>query len=396
LKPRDRIELVERIEAAGGTIASACESFDSSTPEGRFQRELFFSIARLEWEKAADGFAVAKAAAIEAGRPIKAVVPFGYRQAQRGAPLELVADEAEVVVELFRMREAKASLGDCLAYFERMTGRRSYRQTMRGMLANRVYLGELHYGREVELVNAGGAPAIVDEALFAAVQDVSRERSRAYGHAGGGRAQSMLAGIATCASCGRGLVRTRTGSKRELSYKCPNDVRHCGARAHIQAHVLEAHVLERVLEWVGPVADELVELELELGATGGRIVAEQRLAEAEARLLEWAGNLELEDENAGAYRAGLEARQARVELRRDELRACGEASELELVRGTVREVLTAEDRDDNEARRLLGVALDGVVVRRTPYRGAPVGERVDVRLAATPDAIAEDARELVK
>lgn len=79
LKPRDRIELVERIEQAGGRIVSASESFDPSTPEGRFQRDLFFSLARLEWERAAEGFDAAKRNAIASGIAIKSRAPFGLR-----------------------------------------------------------------------------------------------------------------------------------------------------------------------------------------------------------------------------------------------------------------------------------------------------------------------------
>jgi len=391
LKPLERIELVERIEAAGGQIVSACESFDPSTPEGRFQRDLFFSIARLEWEKAAAGFAVAKESAIAAGRPIKARIPFGYRQAERGAELELVDEEAEVVRELYAMRAAGASYGECLAYFETATGKASYRTTVAGILNNRLYLGELRYGREVELVNVGGAPRIVEEHLFDAAQVVNRSRSDNGGRRHSGKAQSLLAGIATCASCGRGLIRTKTGSARTLSYKCPNDARHCEARAQIGAAELEAYIVERVLAWAGPVADELVEVEVAIG--GDRIIAEHRLAEAEARMVEWAGNLELEDENPAAYRAGLEARQARVELRRGELEACGEATEIERARSTVRDVLAAEERDDHEGRRLLKIVLPSVVVRRTPRRGAPASERAELTFA---DAISEQALELVE
>lgn len=396
LKPRDRIELVERIEDAGGVIVSTCESFDPSTPEGRFQRDLFFSIARLEWERAAEGFAVAKANAIESGRPIKAVTPYGYRQAERGAPLELVDDEAELVAELFRMRAAGASYGECLARFEQTSGRKSYRQTMRTMLSNRTYLGELRYGREVELVNADAVPAVpgLDEELFEAVQAIGRERSRAHGRPGGGKALSMLAGIAKCAECGRGLVCSRTGSGRTRSYKCPNESRKCSARAQINADELDAYVIEELLEWAGPAADELVELELELDAAGARIVAEQRLAEAEARLLEWTGNLELEDENPTAYRARLDARAARVELRRGELAACGEASELERARGTVRETLTSDEYDAAERRRLIGVVLAAVVVRRTPRIGAPAVERAELIFSAPEVVVADHAPEL--
>src|SRR5215471_13368251 len=54
LAPKDRIALVETIEGAGGVIRSTQEDFDPSTPTGPFQRELFFSLARLQWEQYAE------------------------------------------------------------------------------------------------------------------------------------------------------------------------------------------------------------------------------------------------------------------------------------------------------------------------------------------------------
>src|SRR5262245_31462505 len=75
LPARQRIELVERI--GNERLLSATESNDVATPEGRFVRELFFSIARMEWERYAQGFATAKANAIAAGVAIARRPAFG-------------------------------------------------------------------------------------------------------------------------------------------------------------------------------------------------------------------------------------------------------------------------------------------------------------------------------
>jgi DNA invertase Pin-like site-specific DNA recombinase len=384
LKPKERIELVERIEGAGGRILSASESFDASTPEGRFQRELFFNIARMEWEKAAEGFAIAKANAIENDRPIKARIPFGYRQPERGDALVIDEEEAIVVRECYELRADGGSLGDVLAHFERATGRSSYRQTMRDMLANRTYLGELHYGGKSEgserLAKVGAHGAIVAVELFDAVQAVNEARTSGRGVAVG-KARSLLAGIVKCQGCGRGLVETATGSNRARAYKCPNDTRHCEARAHIGAAELNAYVTERVLEWAGTVADVEVEADVELDPAGRRELADRRLAEAEASLLHWSTELEMQDANPDAYAAGLRAREERVAIRRAERAALGQASEIEHARGTLREALTSEEYDTDERRELLSVALAAVVVRKTPRRGAPAVERAEVLFA---------------
>ena len=165
--------------------------------------------------------------------------------------------------------------------------------------------------------------------LFEAVQRINERRSSGRGVAVN-KAKSLLAGIAQCEGCGRGLVSSETGSARRRSYKCPADSRLCSARAHILAEALDTFVIERVLEWAGPAADELVEVEVELTTDAERLVAERRLGQAEAALEAHEADVELELEiGAEAYKAGRRARVELVERRRQELEALGEATELE-------------------------------------------------------------------
>lgn len=416
LAPRDRIELVERIEGAGGRIVSCSEAFDTTTPEGRFVRDLFFSLARLELEQKEEAWQVAKAAAVERGAMIASRAPYGLRfnfdrEAEtwldRDEPptrLYPVAGERELVVELFEARAAGASRGELLELFEARTGRSSYAQTIAYMLRNRAYLGEVRYGGgdSPELVNEGAHEAIVDVDLFERVQRVDAERSTGPGS--GGKAKSLLAGIATCAGCGRGLVCTRTGSAKRYSYKCPARGAKCSARGSIAADVLDEHVTAAVLDWAGEAADELVELELELGAKAPRIVLEHRLAEARAALTAYEVDVERELEvGAEAFAAGRKARVELVARREAELEAIGAESAIEVARTTLRQELAGElDVDDEaavaERRRLFGLALAGVEVRRTPRRLAPVEERARVifRAPAAPSALGEDQPELVE
>ena len=400
LAPRDRLELVERIEKAGGVILSASESFDASTPEGRFQRDLFFSMARLEWEKAREGWHAAKANAIAEGRAVKRRVNFGYERG-KGGKLVPVPGDADVVRTMFERRAEGGSWGDLLDVFEEATGRSSSRQTMREMIGNRVYRGDLEYGRTAatRLENRGAHTAIVSEVLFAAAQAVTTERAGAPRQRTG-RAKSLLAGIVTCQGCGRPLQRDR--KRDRFYYRCPTDAKRCAQRALVATDELDAYVLGEVIAWAGPVADELVELELELGSRGDRIVLEHRLAEAERTLVEYEADVERELEiGRAAYDAGRKARVELVTKRRAELDAVGEASELELVRGTLRQVLADDgEYDVDERRTLLRSAIAGIVVRRTPRRGAPASERATITFRDAADAstsvTGEDATELLE
>jgi site-specific DNA recombinase len=393
LAPKDRLELVERIDAVGGMIVSASENIDRSTPEGRFTFEVWLGIARMQWEQYAAGFLRAKVNATADGRAIKSKAPYGYRLDEANR-LVVVEREAALVRELFELRRLGGSYGDVLEHFERVSGRSSTRNTMRKMLANRAYLGELHYGKVDPLVNLAAHEAIVEVELFEAAGAVSDERSRTRGFYSGGAPKSLLAGIARCAGCGTGLVRSQSGGKgRALTYRCPKDTRHCPARASIGADVLDAYVIEQVLAWAGEVADVEVEA-AHVSNSIRRDAAELRLVEAELRLREWSADLDAEESDPEAYRSGLEARRQRVELRRQELDALGEATELEAVRSTLRRALTTDELDVDSRRGLLAIVLRAVVVCKLPYRGAPVRERARLAFADEPAPLVEPVLEL--
>src|SRR5215831_9010565 len=121
LKARQRVELVERI--GDERLLSATESNDVSTPEGRFVREVFFSLARMEWERAAGNFERAKELAIESGVSVAKRPAFGLRHDETHRYVPGPRSEVATVLELFELRAAGASYGSVLARFEERTGR---------------------------------------------------------------------------------------------------------------------------------------------------------------------------------------------------------------------------------------------------------------------------------
>jgi len=384
LKARQRAELVERI--GDERLLSATEPSDVTTPEGRFIRELFFSLARMEWEQKAGNFEAAKRHAIAAGVSVAKRPAFGlaFDSKHRYVP----GPDAGTLVALFEFRAAGGSLGEVADLYERRTGRRTAPSTIATMLANRVYLGELRHGAHV---NPTAHDAIVSVELFDRVQAVSAERAAPTGW--NGRRQTLLAGIAKCEACDAGLTKSTSNGGASVVYRCPN--RKCTARASIGLDLLDRYVVDAVVAWAGPVADELVELEFELGHRGERVVLEHKLEEAERALAAYEADVELELEvGDAAYRVGRRARVELVERRRAELEAAGEATELELVRGTLRSVLAdTGEYDVDERRRLLAVAIGTLTVRRTPYFGAAPSERVRLLFADEISVAAETVRD---
>jgi DNA invertase Pin-like site-specific DNA recombinase/fructose-specific phosphotransferase system component IIB len=395
LRPKDRVELIARIEDAGGVIRSASEQLDTSTPEGRFARDVFLGVARMQWEQKDADLKVAKREAIAAGRAIMTTAPFGFRfdEAHR---LVVVEEEAELVRELYELRLEGWSYGSLAELFNERTGRSVSDMTTRRMLENRVYLGELHYGRreDTRLVNLDAVDAIVDVDVFEAVQRVNEERAPGRGVAVG-RAKSLLAGIAICQGCGRNMSRKTTSSGRTI-YKCNTTRPHrCPRSATIGLDELDAYVIERVLQELGPVVDE--DVEVELGATVDAALAEQRLERAQAAVIAYETDVELEERlGAEAYEAGREARLELVERRRAELDAAGEQTEIQRARTTLRRELTDGEATVDERRRLLAVVVDAVVVERTPRRGAPAAERAEVVFATATAADEARSKDLVE
>lgn len=63
---KDALNALERIEAAGGRLYSATETWDDS-PSGKFTRNVFLSLSEMERSRALAGFKASQASALERG-----------------------------------------------------------------------------------------------------------------------------------------------------------------------------------------------------------------------------------------------------------------------------------------------------------------------------------------
>ena len=223
LSPKDRVLLFEEIESAGGVVLSASEQLDPSTPEGRFAREVFLGIARMQWEKYREGFEEAKAGAIENGIPVNTRAAVGYRKRDGDGEdrrLEIDPVAAPVVHAVFERRAqgaGPAELGELLARAGVRTSQGSTtwsKQAIYGLLSNRVYLGELSYGRDGRYVKTDAHEAIVDLALWTAAQHPNGRLQRV-----GETSAWLLAGLVRCDAC-RYCMQGTTTSRGNRIYRC--------------------------------------------------------------------------------------------------------------------------------------------------------------------------------
>jgi DNA invertase Pin-like site-specific DNA recombinase len=149
----DGLQLIDRIQDAGGTFASVQDGFDLRTATGRLVLRIMLSMAEYELERVRAGWHDAKARAVMRGIHPSARAPFGYRREGRGGPLRVDETTGPLVSEMFRRRaRARVSYTELAHWMNGQgvrTGAGRARWSMRGVkdiIRNRVYLGIAYAG----------------------------------------------------------------------------------------------------------------------------------------------------------------------------------------------------------------------------------------------------------
>lgn len=300
MKPRDRVMLFEEVEEAGGVVLSASEQLDPSTPEGRFARDVFLGVARMQWEKYAEGFANAKAGAMKRGATI-GPTPFGYR---RGAGGELEPDPVDgpVLTEAFR-RAAREGLSAAHAYLAAEASKGTWTvSTARRLLGKRSYLGEFRYGTLRATI-----PPLVERHVWEAAQPEPAQRRSPSG-------AFPLSGLARCSGCGGPMVGARGGRDVRRIYRCSAALvtsrASCEAPAGVTAELLEEHVRSALVAALSGHPG----YEGGVDAVSGLSEAEEALEAAEAELADLTADLGLRRAlGADRFRAMIEAAVAAVD-----------------------------------------------------------------------------------
>jgi DNA invertase Pin-like site-specific DNA recombinase len=240
----DGLANIERLGRAGATFVSVADGLDISTPTGKLVIRIMLSMAEWELDRIRENWAVARARAIGRGvHPTAA--PFGYRRRGDG---RLVPEEpaAALVAEVFRRRAEGETLGTLLDLLN-ASGLRTRRggafveTSLRGILANRTYLGEVRWAGHS---NPEAHVPLVDRATWQLAQSPLRFQSN--------RRTSLLGGILRCGSC-RMKMSVESGVFRHGThgsvYRCPGrtSAGPCPAPARVGGEEIEGLVEELVL-----------------------------------------------------------------------------------------------------------------------------------------------------
>lgn len=212
--------LVRRISEAGGAIFAPDAPSDWTTPEGELQTGIIFAFAQYVRSRARAGFERSKEQAIMRGIPVATRPAVGYRQ-REDRRLEPNPRTAPFVRQVFERRAAGAGPRELGLFLEAngvptSLGSPTWSPAaIYSMLRNRVYLGELSYGKPARYVNPTAHEPIVDLALWMAAQNPRQQRI-----VPDTPRRSLLTGLVRCAACGYGMQATTSGRNKTPIYRC--------------------------------------------------------------------------------------------------------------------------------------------------------------------------------
>ena len=276
------LQLLDRITAVGGAVF-APNLPDYTTADGRMLTTIQLAIDEGYRMRKGEEFEKAKRGAVERGIPIHVRPPVGYR-ARADRRLEPDPRSADTIREVFEMRAAGAGPLELAEHLQTKRVRTSQgsrtwtRPAVYGLLKNRVYLGEVAYGRDRRYVNPSAHEPIVDLATWQAAQNPTRKLSKSRSS----RQPYLLSGIARCQACGFCLQGTRT-SRGKLVYRCQR--RHAGGICPQPARV-DVDVLDEA------VVDGFWRLVDDISASGKEVASDAQIATLESVLAKTEKRLE--------------------------------------------------------------------------------------------------------
>jgi DNA invertase Pin-like site-specific DNA recombinase len=315
----DGLAHIERIDSAGGVFVSVHDGLDLSTATGRLVLRIMLSMAEWELERVRMNWAHARRRAMDRGVYVSGTLPTGYRRRDDGV-LEPDPVAGPVITQLFRRRAQGATTAELKLWIEG-TGIRTSRgnpyfgrQTLRGLLKNRVYLGELGEG---EHRRANAHEPLVDPATWEAAQTTEVGRNMAPTH--------PLTGLLRCASCSHIMGRENDARLRKgvgvRRFRCltKGEREACPGRARIS------------IGDVQPLIEDLV-FRLRAGVRRKRdnaVSSSQAAVDLEARaLVEYRDNIRLQMTlGSEDFEAGVLVRRRRLERARMELAAARRAED---------------------------------------------------------------------
>ena len=243
---RQGLELLETITHAGGAVY-APNLPDYTTADGRMLTTIQLAIDTGYREKKREELERAKAGAIANGIAVNTRPAVGLRRRsdRRDEPDPRTAPVVREVFERRAQGEGPTALGRFLESrgVKTSQGSRTWsKQAVHDLLRNRVYLGELSYGKDRRYVNPDGVEPVVDAATWHAAQ---QPKGNQLAPARSSDSPYLLSGRLRCAHC-RYCMQGTVTSRGKRVYRCNR--RHAGGicpeKVRIDAEVAEQAAVE--------------------------------------------------------------------------------------------------------------------------------------------------------
>ena len=250
------------LEQHGVDFASATQSLDTATSQGKLMMNLLLSFGQFEREQIGERTRDKIAASKRRGQWTGGRVVLGYNAVDK----KLVVDDLEAVVvrEIFSLYiQHRSAL--TVAQLLNESGRRTKRyRTARGhtqkgrtwdkpavlrVLKNPIFAGYIPLGDEL---HEGEHEAIVDRDTFHRVQALLDEHKKS-GNRRGRNPDYLLTGLLRCGSCGSAMTTASTTTRGKLYryYRCCRQGKEGGESCpskQLPASAIEDFVVERIRE----------------------------------------------------------------------------------------------------------------------------------------------------
>jgi site-specific DNA recombinase len=234
---RVQSEVVQRVEAAGGEVLALDVGQVTEGTAGQWlSGTMLGAVSEYQRRTTRERTAGAQARAVARGATPWARVPVGYDR--RNGTLSPNPDEVPIVRRAFQMRAD----GESIMQIRKMLKAHGIERSHRGvqvMLANRIYLGEVHFGK---LANLTAHEPIIDREMWTRVQRMVIPRGPQPA------SERLLArlGVLRCGSCGARLGTMKLPKQGDYPiYRCPS-TSDCEHHMTISAVIAEQTITEHV------------------------------------------------------------------------------------------------------------------------------------------------------
>jgi DNA invertase Pin-like site-specific DNA recombinase len=314
---RDQLEgcvAWKRIADAGGRLVCVNDGLDSAQPGAKLNFQIRMAIAEDYLDRVRANFLTRIQAKAAKGAYLACKAPLGYRKDDDGR-IHPDPEVAPLVARAFEMRAEGRPAREIAEYLNGEGLKSTTENGVRHLLRNQAYLGEAKVQSGIR-----GHPRTLQDAHEPLVTPDLFERAQAAGgpyrpNNGSLASRVRLAGLVYCGGCGKRLKVGGSGKRQDPSYLCTRGG--CPARSGISARRLDGYVEGLIQEAIlagEPHAVAILEGDTRYEQALAAVEAEQR------ELQTWRDDVRVSDVGLDAWKAGLAAREAALDLARKALR----------------------------------------------------------------------------